>query len=444
MRIFLLAVLGAGLVFGGADDTFLIRNATVHPISGPSVENASVLVKDGKIAEVGVKIAAPKGVRVIEGKGLHVYPGMIDSATQVGLSEISSVRETNDTGEIGEFNPQLRAVTAINPASEFIPVTRANGTTTAIVMPGSAGGGGGGGGELQALLGGQSSYILGQASLVNLDGWTWEEMEVRRGAALQMRLPQMPQSLGRFAALLGVEGPGGNMAEARRRLEQQKRQVASFFEDARRYQKAKVAKDAGFKTDLRFEAMLPVLEGKLPVMITATRERQIREAVAWAEKEKVKLVLAGVREPGKMAEELAKKKIPVIVGPTLALPLDDDDPYDAAFSLPAELHSAGVPIAFGSFGNQFARNLPYQVANAVAFGLPRDVALKAVTVTPAEIWGVAGEMGSIEPGKLANLMVTDGDPLETRTQVKHVFIRGKAADLETKHTRLYQKYLARP
>ncbi|HBY64702.1 MAG TPA: hypothetical protein DEH78_33190 [Solibacterales bacterium] len=444
MRIAVLAALSAASALAGADDTFLIRNATVHPVSGPSVENASVLVRDGKIAEVGAKVAAPKGVRIVEGKGLHVYPGMIDSATQVGLSEISSVRETNDTGELGEFNPQLRAVTAINPASEFIPVTRANGITTAIVMPGSAGGGGGGG-ELQALLGGgQTSYILGQASMVNLEGWTWEEMEVKRGAALQMRLPQMPQSLGRFASLLGLESQTSNVAEARRRVEQQRRTVASFFEDARRYQRAKAAQDPGFKPDLRFEAMLPVLEGKLPVMIAATRERQIREAVAWSEKEKVKLVLAGVRDAGKMAEELAKKKIPVIVGPTLALPIDEDDAYDAAFTLPAELHQAGVPIAFGSFGNQFARNLPYQVANAVAFGLPKEVALRAVTLTAAEIWGVADQIGSIEPGKVANLMITDGDPLETRTEVKQLFIRGKAVDLETKHTRLYKKYLARP
>jgi imidazolonepropionase-like amidohydrolase len=196
--------------------------------------------------------------------------------------------------------------------------------------------------------------------------------------------------------------------------------------------------------DLKLEAMIPLLEGKVPLVITAEREREIREAVDFATQEKIKIILAGVRRPGKMTPVLAEKKIPVILGPTLELPLEEDDPYDEPFTFPSELHKAGVKFAFASFGNQFARNLPYEAAQAVAFGLPYEVGLRSVTLNAAEIWGVGAELGSIEKGKIADLMVTDGDPLEIRTQVKMLFVKGEAIDLDSKHTSLYKKYSARP
>lgn len=418
--------------------TFLIRNATVHPVSAPKMENASVLVVDGKIAEVGAKVAVKGKVRVIEGKGLHVYPGMIDSGSPIGLSEISSIRETVDTGEIGDFNPQLRAIVAVNPESEAIPVTRANGITAVMATPGPVGGGGRGSG---------GGIISGQMSLMHLNGWTWEEMEVRRGAALQMAWPVIASGGGRggdpeMAARFGIRRT--TFAEAKKNQEAQVVKIREFFESARRYQAAKAAGEAGFKPDLKLEAMLPLLEGKLPVVVYAAREREIREAVAWAEKERVKLVLAGVIRPGKMTEELAKKKIPVILASTFRPPSEDDDPYDEPYALPGELVKAGVKVAFASFGTQFARNLPYEAAQAVPFGLPYDEALKSVTLNPAEIWGVADRYGSVEKGKVADLIVTDGDPLEIQTQIKFMFIKGEQVDLESKHTRLYKKYLARP
>ena len=213
---------------------------------------------------------------------------------------------------------------------------------------------------------------------------------------------------------------------------------------ARAYKLAKAATTPGFKPDLRMEAMLPVLDGRMALMITAVREREIKEALDWAAKEKVKIVLAGVRRPGKMTEELAKRKIAVILGSTFATPLEDDDPYDEPFTLPGELYKAGIKFAFASFGTQFARNLPYEASQAVPFGLPYAEALKAVTLNAAEIWGVADEYGSIEKGKWADLIVTDGDPLEVKTSVRMMFVKGAAVDLESKHTRLYKKYMARP
>jgi len=409
------------LTAAAAGDGFLLRGAVIHPVSGPEIPNGMLLVQDGRIAEVGAKVPVPKGVRIIEAKGLHVYPGLIDSGSQIGLAEISSVRETVDAVEIGDFNPQLRAIVAVHPASEHIPVTRANGITAAVTAP--AGG-----------------VISGQAALIHLDGWTWEEMQVRSPVSMILQFPVIETRGGRFAA----QRARRPFSEAKREYESRLQQLREFFEQARRYQKAKLAGGPGFATDAKMEAMLPVLEGKLPLVAHAVRERAIREAVAFAESQKVRLVLAEAREAWKVADLLKQKNIPVILGPTLELPLEEDDPYDKAYTLPAELHKAGVKFAFASFSTSFARNLPYQAAMAVAFGLPHAEALKALTLYPAEIWGVADLLGSIEKGKLADLILTDGDPLETRTQLKQLFIRGREVDLDNKHLRLYEKYRQRP
>jgi imidazolonepropionase-like amidohydrolase len=233
-------------------------------------------------------------------------------------------------------------------------------------------------------------------------------------------------------------------AEVKRNYENDLRELREFFEQARRYQKAKAAGDKTFHPDLKMEAMLPVLEGKVPVVVLASRERAIRDAVQLADQQKVRVIIADPRELGKMGPELKARNIPAILGPTLALPLHDDDPYDAAYALPEQFFKAGVKFAFGSFDNEFSRNLPYQAATAVAFGLPYEEALKAVTLNAAQIWGVSDRIGSIEEGKWADLMITDGDPLEAKTQIKQLYIKGKNVDLDNKQKRLYDKYLNRP
>ncbi len=404
-------------------DSFLLRGGTVHPVSAPDIPNGAVLVRDGRIVEVGTKIAAPKGVRVIDIKGLHVYPGLIDSATEIGLSEIGSVRETNDATEIGDFNPQVRAIIAINPASEHIPVTRANGITSAIAAPTGA-------------------LVAGQAALIHLDGWTWQEMAILPSAAMQLQFPVVQGRSSRYGDRPGAARTP--FSELKRNYDRRLQQLREFFEQARMYQKAKAAATAGFETDLKYEAMLPVLEGKLPLVVHAVRERAIKDAIAFAEKEKLKIVISEATDAWKVASDLKAKNIALILGPTLELPAEEDDPYDKPFTAPGELHRAGVKFAFGSFSTSFARNLPYQAATAVAFGLPYEEGLKAITLNAAEIWGVADQIGSIDKGKWADLIVTDGDPLETRTQVKQEFIKGRAVDLENKHHRLYEKYLSRP
>ncbi|MCS7025268.1 MAG: amidohydrolase family protein [Bryobacteraceae bacterium] len=420
MRLAYLLALLLTTACQAAGPSLLIRGATIHPVSSPKIENANLLVVDGKIAEIGPKVSPPKGARLIDARGLHVYPGMIDSATEVGLSEISSVRETNDTTELGDFKPQLRTVIAVNADSEHIPVIRANGIVAAITLP-------------------QGGVISGQAAFLYLDGWTWEEMAIRRDVAMVLHFPTFGAGPSRFSA----ETPP-SLAEMRRTYENRVKQLQDYLEQARAYQRAKAAPSPEFRPNLAMEAMLPVIEGKLPLLIHASRERSIRDALSWAQKEKVRVILAGVRKPGNTLAEIKAQGIAVILGPTQALPLEEDDAYDEVYSLPGVLYQAGIKFAFGSFGNQFARNLPYQAASAVAFGLPYEEALKSVTLYPAQIWGVDSMMGSLEKGKWANLILTDGDPLEVKTQVKRMFIQGREVELESKHTRLYQRYSGRP
>jgi len=241
--------------------------------------------------------------------------------------------------------------------------------------------------------------------------------------------------------------PGGGpttYAERKRQYDQQIQKLNDFFDAARQYQKERTGNAPGFKHDLKMDAMIPVLEGKVPAAIAASRERTIRDAIAFASKQHIKIVIMQPRELKNVLADLKAKNIPVILGRTEALPENEDAPYDQAESLPGEVYKAGVKFAFGTGSNEFVRNLPYNAARAAAYGLPREEALKAITINPAQIWGAADQIGSIEKGKWADLMVLDGDPLEAPTQMKYLYIKGKEVDLTNKQTRLYQKYLNRP
>jgi imidazolonepropionase-like amidohydrolase len=356
---------------------------------------------------------------------------MIDAGTEIGLVEVNAVRETADMNEIGRFNPQLVALTAVNPSSEHIPVSRVNGITTAATMP-------------------QGQLISGQVSLIHLDGWTTDEMGVKAKAALHMRMPFIQTGGGRRFIPDDESGGGGgatSYSDARRDFEKQMADLNDFFESARRYKLAKQAEAQDFREDLKLDAMIPVIDGTEPILVTAVREREIRDAIAFADRQKVKIILCEAPEAYKVIKEIKAHDIPVILGPVLALPMDEDDAYDRAFTTAADLDKAGIRFAFASLSggaNLSSRNLPYQAAQAVAFGLPHEDALKALTRNAAEIWGIANQIGSIEEGKLADLIVTDGDPLEARTQVRDVFIRGKLVDMNNRQKELYEKYLNRP
>ncbi len=419
----------AGAAAPAADsNSVLIRNATVHPITGPEIQNTSVLILDGRIAEIGPKLLPKASIRIVDARGLHLYPGLINAATNVGLSEIQALRDTVDLDELGLFNPELRAASAFNPSSEHIEVTRAAGITSVVSLPGS--------GSRRASAGGL--LITGQGALMHLDGWTWEEMAVKPGAVMDLLFPEINMEPAQPGA------PPRPYKDALRQYTDRLQELSEFFEQARRYQKAMAARASDFRRDLRLEAMIPVLEGLEPIAIRAERERSIRDAVAFADKEKVKIIIADPREIGGTGPLLKERHIPVILGRAFQLPMRDDDPYDAPYTLAAQFYRAGVKVCFGTFDVQFARNVGFEAAQAAAFGLPRDVALKALTINSAEILGVGDRLGSIEKGKLGDLILTDGDPLEARTTIKQMFIAGREVSLESRHTREYEKWMKRP
>ena len=407
-------------------ETYAIRNARIVTVTGPVIDNGTVVIANGKIAAVGANVSVPSGAKVIDAAGLSVYPGMMDSGTSLGLEEIGSVAGTQDQAEIGDNNANIHVDVAIHPDSSHIPVTRVNGITTALTEP-------------------EGGTIAGQSALINLDGWVPREMLLKPRVAMHINWP------GGFGGGGGDFGGFGQRLtnEARRQQETQIENLKKILRDARAYADAKDAraKDASLPkqdVNLKFEALIPVVRGQMPVVISANTERDIKNAIAFADELKVKMILSGGVEAYRVAGQLKAKNIPVIVGPVLRMPNREDDPYDAPFTNASLLSKAGVKIAFQTRESAEARNLPYNVGQAAAFGLPKDEALKAVTIYPAEIFGVADQIGSIEQGKIANLIVTDGDPLEVLTQVKYLFINGHQVSLSTRHTELYEKYKARP
>jgi imidazolonepropionase-like amidohydrolase len=414
----------------GAQELAII-GGTVHPVSGPPIENAMVVVRDGRIAQVGAGFAAPAGAQVVDAKGLHVYPGLFDAFSQLGLTEIDSVSATVDSSEIGSFNPHLSTATAVHPAAEAIPVSRENGITHTLAAP-SAGGGRGGGG----------SVIPGQAAVVHLDGWTVEEMLIQDRAVMVVAWPSLETRSFDFATFSVRER---SYTEAVKEYEKKVDELRDWLDAARHYRQAATAgSTAKFADNLELAALSRVLDGGQKVLVVANGARAIRDAVAFAEEQGLDLVLAGGNEAWKEKQLLAEKGVPVILSNAQRLPGADDEGYDQPFTAPAELVAAGVKIAFGSFDSAQSRRLPYAAATAAAHGLSREEALRAVTVNAAEMLGLADRLGVIEPGKLANLIVTDGDPLEITTVVRHLIIDGREVSTDNRHRRFYERWNARP
>ena len=405
----------------------LLSGGTVVTVSGPTLPTADVLIVDGRIAGVGAKLAAPAGTETIDVRGRRVYPGLIAAATHIGLVEIAGAKPTVDAAEIGALNPNARAQTAINPDSEIIPVARLNGILTALSVPTSRAG-----------AGGRANLLSGTSTLLRLDGWTFEDLALRPMAALHLAWPETrrPATAGASA------GPAQQRA-----LEAQIRTLDDAFAGARNYARAKAANRAA-DTDLRWEAMLPAIRGEMPVFVQADDVRQIRGALAFAKKHELKLTILGGLDAWRVADELKAANVAVIVTGTDRLPSRRDDDFEAAYANPARLHAAGVKFCIAgtlgigtSVGNE--RNLPYHAGRAAAHGLPPEIALRAITLSAAEILGVALELGSIETGKRATLIVTDGDPLEIPTQVQLAFIDGAQIQLRSRHTELNAKYSER-
>lgn len=389
---------------------------TVHTISGESIENGIVVFDQGKIVAVGTDVEIPDDAERIQVEGKHVYPALFESKSQIGLVEVESVRATIDTSEIGNFNPNVTARVAVNPDSEVIPVTRSNGVLLAVTAP-------------------SGGVVAGKSSILQLDGWTYEDLTVDREAGLHMRWPSMtPRRSFRRPVSTGDQN---------RRRDEQLEQINRFFDDAEAYGVARAANPVAHPVDLKLEAMLPVLAGEVPLIVEADDLAQIEAAVAFAANRNLKLIIFGGYDAPRCADLLNEHNVPVIVSAVYRRPLRSDDGYDAPYTLANRLREAGIQYCisgYGRNGTANARNLPHNAGTAVAFGLPRDEAIKAITLYPAEILGVADRVGSLEAGKDATLFVTDGDPLETVNDVSLAYIQGRLVELSDKHKRLYEKY----
>lgn len=409
-------------------ETVSVLHARVHTMTGDIIENGTVSFRDGVIVEVGADLPALPGATVLDATGLDAYPGIIDANSVVGLTEISSVAGSVDVAETGDINPEVDPSIAINPDSELIPVTRAAGITHVVATP--AGG-----------------LVSGSSSLIRLDGWTWEDLVASSPVAMHVRWPSF-----RIRRTARFGPPPPSEPEQIRRRDERLERIRTLFADAEAYRRAvrtpaPEARPAGPVP--RLEAMLPVLDGDLPVVVHAGEVRQIQSALKWAEEQDVRIVLAGSGDLWRVADELAARDVPVILTSVLALPRRPDEPYDVRFTEAAALHAAGVRFCIAGSGSTFgaanARNLPYHAAMAGAFGLPRDEAMRALTRYPAEILGLGDALGTLEPGKSASLVLVEGDPLEIRSTVRAVFIDGRAIEPgANKHDRLYERYRDRP
>jgi imidazolonepropionase-like amidohydrolase len=406
--------------------TIAIRNARIVTVSGPAIENGTIVIRDGKIEAVGANVSVPAGAQTIDGSGLSVYPGMIDAGTTMGLVEIpQGANGTVDTSEVGELNPNAKAITAVNPHSAHIGVTRVEGVTSTLTAP-------------------TGGLISGQAALINLLGTAPKEMAVVPHAALVINYPRIGGGGG--GGFGGFQQPVGNLADTLTANERQLDQIRKILRDAEAYGRAQdvYAKDKSLPRpdrDVVLEPLIPYVRGERPVIFRADREAEIRGAMKFAEEMKLRPIILGGNDAWKVASLLKEKNVPVILTGVFSLPGREDDAYDTLFEQPAKLQQAGVRfcISTGDNGPE-VRNLAQYAGMAAAYGLSKEDAVKSVTLYPAQIMNVADRLGSIEPGKMANLVVTDGDLLEIRSRIRYLFIDGRSVVLTSRHTELNEAF----
>ena len=415
----------------GPQKTFAITNARVIPVNGPEIPSGTVVISGGKIQAVGAAVAVPAGAEVIDARGLRVYPGMMDAGTSIGLSEIGQgANATVDISEVGSFNPNAQAFFALNPHSAHIGVTRVVGVTHVVSRP-------------------TGGILSGQAALVNLAGSTAPQMAVSRNLAMVVELPRSGFGGRGFGGFFAAQAAASTQ-DVNRTRQRQLDSLRTMLRDAEAYGKAMdaYAKDKALprpRPDVVLASLVPAVRGQMPVLMVADRVTDIKEAVGFAEENKLKPIIVGGRDAWQITSFLKDHDVPVLITSIMDLPSREDDPYDVNYSSPSKLAQGGVRFAItsGDAGSD-ARSLPYTAGMAAAFGLSKDDALKAVTLWPAQILGVADKFGTLEAGKVANLVVTDGDLLEARTTTRYLFIDGRLVPLDTKHTDLNDKFKDRP
>ena len=411
---FIIFQLNAQQVEKSVYGVFALINASVETVTNGRLEGATVIVENGIITAVGRDVKIPAGAKVIDCKGLTVYPGMIDSGTHLGLQEIGSISVTHDYDELGELTPEMDALTAINPNSVLIPVTRVSGVTSVIASP-------------------SGGLFPGTAALINLHGYTPEQMF----AGFKAMVINYP--------LTGKRGRWDRRSEEDIQKDSEKaiRKLNDTWDRVKIYAEIDSATQGKAEYNPELAALVPVLKGTMTAFVEVNKQSDILAAIKWIQKNKIKAVLTGVAEGWRVADSIAAAGIPVITGPVMSMPSRDADRYDQAYKNAGIMQKAGVKVALRTNETENVRNLPFNAGFAATYGMGKEEALKAVTIIPAEIFGVADQLGSVEAGKKANLFVSDGDPFEPATQIKYLFIDGWNVPLESRQTLLYEEFLQR-
>ena len=415
---FLAAAAAAALLAApAAAQTIAITGGTVHPVSGPAIPNGTVIIRDGRIAAVGAGIAVPAGARRIDATGMVVTPGLIESNTQLGLREIEGLSETNDA-EIQnvlqriESQDQVQAAfivtEGLNPRSMVIPVTRIMGITTAVTRP-------------------AGSLISGQGAIIDMAGSRVEEMTVASPVAMYASMSQNARS--------AVGGPRSAIAM---RLREVLEDARAYARNRDNFERGAIREFSVSRLDL--EALQPVLAGRQPLVLEAHRASDIQLALRLADEYGLRLIISGGTEAWMVADDLARARVPVVTRVLNNLPQNFES-LGATYENAARLRRAGVQVAITSGETWKAYTLRQEAGNAVAYGLPWEEALRAVTLYPAQIFGIADRYGTLEPGKVANVVVWSGDPLELLTDVEHVIIRGREVPLVSRETLLRDRYM---
>lgn len=400
---------------------FAITNATIHTVTNGVIENGVVLIDGEKIVHVGQNAKITPDYERIDASGKHVYPGFFDAGTQLGLQEIGAVDVTNDQAELGDFNPHVRAFTAINPSSVSIPVTRVNGVTHVISMP-------------------VSGRLAGKATLIDLYGYSPDSMAVLPNAGLHLNWPTSKK---------GGWWDDRSQEEVEKEYKEDLKEINDFWSRAEFYNKMMTAyeNDPQNKSkpdaDKKMQAMREVVNGNIPVIVSVDAKKDILNVIEWTKKHPdVRFILAGVQDGWRVADEIAEAGLPCLVS-TLYTPERDYDNYQRPYQNPGKLHEAGVKVAIATGDVENVRNAPYHAGFAANYGLGQEEALKAITINSAEIFGVDDKLGSIEEGKQANLFIADGDPFEPINHINQVFIRGNKIPMVSRHTQLNEEYLDR-
>ncbi len=396
----------------------LLKNATVHTITDGTLNSTDVLIADGVIKDIGTNLN-PSDVEVIDCAGKHIYPGFFDSGTQLGMSEVGAVSLTNDYNEIGDLIPHMQALTAVNPNSVAIPVTRVNGVTNVIAKP-------------------TGGLFPGTASLINLHGYTPDQMYAGFKGVI-LNFPSGAKR-GRWDRR-SEEDIKKAQEKATKKLDEVWSKLKLYAQIDSTEKSKNISSHNKYQPE--FASLLPVYRGETLLMVEVNKDKDIESALDWIKKNNVNAVLTGVSEGWRVADKIAESGIPVITGPVLSIPGRAYVRYDVNYANASVMQKAGVLVALRTNDTENVRNLPFNAGFAATYGMGIEEALKSITINPAKIFGVDKEYGSIEKGKIANLFVSSGDPFEMKTEISHLFIKGWNIPIESRHTLLYDEFLSR-